>query len=285
MSGRTSVQSCTQVYNSTQQLEGDDEEPAQPPPRPAGPAGLQAPVFSWVRWEVFAFFNSHELLNLEVAWNSDSSSASRNDSSVENTSEGFSNTITPIVQTFDSIYKRDLTLLLGFVKKNYCKKDHTIVRCIPLSFDDRWACFLKLFSQESARLPRRHFVWARYRALRWGGAQLTIKLPSTVEDYSDDEEEDDEDDQRPFTREELKLKTIRGIQKKQEKSKKAGRRNWRSSSRDGFCYGPAEVPVRVVGCILPNIFCRLWTAAACGRHLDFHYCCIVELTDYYGKEF
>jgi len=58
-----------------------------------------------------------------------------------------------------------------------------------------------------------------------GGAQLTIKLPSTVEDYSDDEEEDDEDDQRPFTREELKLKTIRGIQKKQEKSKKAGRRN------------------------------------------------------------
>jgi len=57
-----------------------------------------------------------------------------------------------------------------------------------------------------------------------GGAQLQIKLPSTVEDYSDDEEEDDEDDQRPFTREELKLKTIRGIQKKQEKSKKAGRR-------------------------------------------------------------
>jgi len=57
-----------------------------------------------------------------------------------------------------------------------------------------------------------------------GGTQLQIKLPSTVEDYSDDEEEDDEDDQRPFTREELKLKTIRGIQKKQEKSKKAGRR-------------------------------------------------------------
>jgi len=56
-----------------------------------------------------------------------------------------------------------------------------------------------------------------------GGAQLTIKLPSTVEDYSDDEEEDDEDDQRPFTREELKLKTIRGIQKKQEKNKKTGR--------------------------------------------------------------
>lgn len=57
-----------------------------------------------------------------------------------------------------------------------------------------------------------------------GGGQLQIRLPSTVEDYSDDEEEDDEDDQRPFTREELKLKTMRGIQKKQEKSKKGGGR-------------------------------------------------------------
>merc|ERR1719262_1193053 len=42
-------------------------------------------------------------------------------------------------------------------------------------------------------------------------SQLQIKLPSTVEDY------DDEDDQRPFTREELKMKTMRGISKKQEK--------------------------------------------------------------------
>jgi len=51
---------------------------------------------------------------------------------------------------------------------------------------------------------------------------LQIRLPSTVEDYSDEEEDDDEEDQRPFTREELKLKTMRGIQKRQEK-KKAGR--------------------------------------------------------------
>jgi len=48
--------------------------------------------------------------------------------------------------------------------------------------------------------------------------QLQIKLPSTVEDYSDDDEDDDEDDQRPFTREELKLKSVRGLQKKQDKS-------------------------------------------------------------------
>ena len=72
---------------------------------------------------------------------------------------------------------------------------------------------------------KNQLFFKRYRLLSRGGAQLTIKLPSTVEDYSDDEEEDDEDDQRPFTREELKLKAIRGIQKKQEKSKKAGRRN------------------------------------------------------------
>jgi len=51
---------------------------------------------------------------------------------------------------------------------------------------------------------------------------LQIKLPSTVEDYSDDEDDDDEDDQRPFTRDELKTKTMRGIQKKAKKTKKGG---------------------------------------------------------------
>jgi hypothetical protein len=50
-------------------------------------------------------------------------------------------------------------------------------------------------------------------------SNLQIKLPSTVEDYSDDEEDDDEDDQRPFTRDELKQKTMRGITKRQKKSK------------------------------------------------------------------
>merc|ERR1712216_143950 len=48
-------------------------------------------------------------------------------------------------------------------------------------------------------------------------SQLQIKLPSTVEEYSDNDDDDDEDDQRPFTREELKMKTMRGISKKQEK--------------------------------------------------------------------
>jgi len=48
-----------------------------------------------------------------------------------------------------------------------------------------------------------------------------IKLPSTVEDYSEDEDDDDEDDQRPFTRDELKARTMRGITKKQKKTRSA----------------------------------------------------------------
>ncbi|CAK0910928.1 unnamed protein product [Prorocentrum cordatum] len=46
------------------------------------------------------------------------------------------------------------------------------------------------------------------RPVRPAGASTNfqIKLPSTVEDYSEDEDDDDEDDQRPFTRDELKIK-------------------------------------------------------------------------------
>lgn len=51
---------------------------------------------------------------------------------------------------------------------------------------------------------------------------LQIKLPSTVEDYSDDEDDDDEDDQRPFTREELKTKANKNYNKKQKKPRNRG---------------------------------------------------------------
>jgi len=59
------------------------------------------------------------------------------------------------------------------------------------------------------------------RPVRPAGASTNfqIKLPSTVEDYSEDEDDDDEDDQRPFTRDELKTKTMRGISKKQKKTR------------------------------------------------------------------
>jgi len=58
-------------------------------------------------------------------------------------------------------------------------------------------------------------------AARGGASTLQVnKLPSTVEDYSDDEDEDDEDDQRPFTVEELKAKTKAKAKKLQAKQKK-----------------------------------------------------------------
>jgi len=64
---------------------------------------------------------------------------------------------------------------------------------------------------------------ARPRA-RGGTATLPVnKLPSTVEDYSDDEDDDDEDDQRPFTAEELKAKTRAKTRKAASKSKTKGR--------------------------------------------------------------
>jgi chromosome segregation ATPase len=51
-------------------------------------------------------------------------------------------------------------------------------------------------------------------------AILQIKLPSTVEDDDDEEDDEDEDDQRPFTRDELKSKTLKNIGKKMKKGKK-----------------------------------------------------------------
>ncbi|CAE7861948.1 ODA1, partial [Symbiodinium sp. KB8] len=51
---------------------------------------------------------------------------------------------------------------------------------------------------------------------------LQMKLPSTVEDYSDDEDDEDEDDQRPFTRDELKTKANKNYNKKQKKPRKTG---------------------------------------------------------------
>lgn len=53
-------------------------------------------------------------------------------------------------------------------------------------------------------------------------SSMPIRLPSTVEEFSDEEEEEEDDDQRPFTREELKAKTLKGISKKAKKSRMKG---------------------------------------------------------------
>lgn len=62
---------------------------------------------------------------------------------------------------------------------------------------------------------------ARPAAKGGSSALHAPKLPSTVEDYDSDDEDDDDDDMRPFNRDELKAKTMRGINKKQKKQKKS----------------------------------------------------------------
>lgn len=58
-----------------------------------------------------------------------------------------------------------------------------------------------------------------------GASILAVnKLPSTVEDYSDDEDEEDDDDQRPFTVEELKAKTAAKSKKLAAKKEKGKQR-------------------------------------------------------------
>merc|ERR1719235_2651670 len=69
------------------------------------------------------------------------------------------------------------------------------------------------------------FDATRASRVQGSSTNLQIKLPSTVEDHSDDEDDDDEDDQRPFTRDELKSKTLKGISKKQKKSRMKGQAN------------------------------------------------------------
>jgi len=88
---------------------------------------------------------------------------------------------------------------------------------------DEWKAYYRQRAQEllqtHAIMQAREGIEEDYVApQRSSKGPLQIKLPSTVEDYSVEEEDDDEEDQRPFTREELKLKTQRGLQRKQEKS-------------------------------------------------------------------
>mmetsp|Transcript_125843 Transcript_125843/g.218023 ORF Transcript_125843/g.218023 Transcript_125843/m.218023 type:complete len:550 (+) Transcript_125843:81-1730(+) len=77
---------------------------------------------------------------------------------------------------------------------------------------------LKLYDQMKSEEDE-DFMNERSTKNLGSSANLQIKLPSTVEDYSDEDDDDDEDDQRPFTREELKTKTMRGINKKQKKGR------------------------------------------------------------------
>jgi len=68
------------------------------------------------------------------------------------------------------------------------------------------------------------FETTRPAARPGASTQLQInKLPSTVEDYSDDEDEDEDEDSRPFTIEELKARTRQKTKKVAAKSRARGR--------------------------------------------------------------
>eukprot|EP00965_Chrysotila_dentata_P184129 6079631-Pleurochrysis_carterae.AAC.1 len=54
-----------------------------------------------------------------------------------------------------------------------------------------------------------------------GQNHISIQPPTTTEENLDsDEESDEDDDDRPFSRDELKAKTIRGLAKRENKEKK-----------------------------------------------------------------
>lgn len=54
-----------------------------------------------------------------------------------------------------------------------------------------------------------------------GHNQIIIQPPTTTEDlYDSDDDSDDDDEDRPFSRDELKAKTMRGLSKRENKEKK-----------------------------------------------------------------
>ena len=66
-----------------------------------------------------------------------------------------------------------------------------------------------------------------------GRNNIQIQPPSaTDEAYDSEEESDDEDEDRPYSRDELKAKTMRGLHKRENKEKKKESRN-RSSAGSG----------------------------------------------------
>jgi len=56
-----------------------------------------------------------------------------------------------------------------------------------------------------------------------GQNQISIQPPTTTDEaYDSEEDSEDEDDDRPFSRDELKAKTMRGLSKRENKEKKKG---------------------------------------------------------------
>merc|ERR1712166_882368 len=56
-----------------------------------------------------------------------------------------------------------------------------------------------------------------------GAIHLNVNPPTTGDDYSSDDESDDEDEDRPLTREELKARTMRRLNKRDSKPRGGAR--------------------------------------------------------------
>eukprot|EP00771_Trimastix_marina_P002541 gnl/Trimastix_PCT/3676.p1 GENE.gnl/Trimastix_PCT/3676~~gnl/Trimastix_PCT/3676.p1 ORF type:complete len:562 (-),score=217.93 gnl/Trimastix_PCT/3676:269-1927(-) len=64
-------------------------------------------------------------------------------------------------------------------------------------------------------------------------AALQIVLPTTADDEEDAEDETDDDEERPLTREELKMRTLRGLSAKGQRGRKKGNRARRPTQPAG----------------------------------------------------
>lgn len=151
------------------------------------------------------------LATLEDKWNDIDKKAAHYDEKYHQTQE----TLAQIRLRIESIFKRtgckweDLPGGAG-----YGISEANMMNGLAV-IEQRTTELVKLFEQ--SRDQEVDFIGERPK--RVSAPSLQIKLPSTVDAHSDDEDDDDEDDPRPYTREELKSKTMRGINKKQKKVK------------------------------------------------------------------
>eukprot|EP00931_Biecheleriopsis_adriatica_P048461 TRINITY_DN2799_c0_g2_i1.p1 TRINITY_DN2799_c0_g2~~TRINITY_DN2799_c0_g2_i1.p1 ORF type:complete len:563 (-),score=173.19 TRINITY_DN2799_c0_g2_i1:141-1775(-) len=129
-------------------------------------------------------------------------------------------------QTLDHIGERIGSI---FQDQLRCRVEDLPCACGPIISESNMMVYLAVIEQRCQDLLKAydsvlrqedgHGADASRPARGQTTTSLQIKLPSTVEDFSDDDDEDDEDDQRPLTRDELKTKTMKGISRKQKKSR------------------------------------------------------------------
>jgi len=156
------------------------------------------------------------LENLEVRWHDIDRKALQYDSKMQESQQ----LLAHLRACLDSIFRR-----LG------CTQEDLPAGCSQEVSEDSMTEYLGVVETKVNELMKLHHAMQeddsddeKTRPARAGqpSNSLQIKLPSTTEEFSDDEDDEDEDDQRPFTRDELKTKTMKGISKRQKKSRMKG---------------------------------------------------------------